>query len=100
MDLKNTGLIKLKGALFFLIAVLASGLLLRRDPEWTSAFLLAVALWAACRCYYFAFYVLHHYVDPSFRYAGIGALLRHLLRSRKANETASLPSSPDDRPVP
>jgi hypothetical protein len=79
MDLKNPRLIKLKGALFLFLTVLASALLLMRTPEISSVFLLVIALWAACRAYYFAFYVLHHYVDASFNYSGIGSLIRYLL---------------------
>ena len=83
MDLKDSRLIKLKAVLFLVIALLASGLLLARTPELSSVVLLALALWAACRCYYFAFYVLHAYVDPHFRYSGLGALIRYLVRRRR-----------------
>ena len=38
--------------------------------------LLAVAIWAFCRAYYFAFYVIDHYIDPSQRYAGLVDFLR------------------------
>jgi hypothetical protein len=82
MDLKEPRLIKLKAALFVVVAALASGLVLLRTPELTSALLLGVALWAACRAYYFAFYVLQHYVDPAFRYTGLVALARYLWRTR------------------
>ena len=82
-DLKDPRWIKLKAALFLLMVVLASGLLLLRTPELSSVLLLGIALWAACRCYYFAFYVLHHYVDPSFRYSGISDLLRYLWRTSR-----------------
>lgn len=74
--------IKLKAALFLLIVFVASGLLLARTPELSSALLLAVALWAACRAYYFAFYVLQHYFDPQFRYAGLWRMIRYLSRNR------------------
>jgi hypothetical protein len=83
MDLTNPRLIKLKAVLFLAIVLIASTLLICRTPELSSALLLIVALWAACRSYYFAFYVLQHYVDPSFRYSGLGALLRAALRRRR-----------------
>jgi hypothetical protein len=82
-DLKSPRLIKLKAALFLLVAISASALLLLRTPELGSALLLAVALWAACRAYYFAFYVLQYYVDPEFRYSGLGDMVRYLFRRRK-----------------
>jgi hypothetical protein len=97
MDLKDPRLIKLKAALFLLAMILASILLLLRTPELSSVALLAVALWCACRCYYFAFYVLHHYVDPDFRYSGLGSLLRYLLFKKNKPDPAAHPS-PDARP--
>ena len=94
MDIKNPRLIKLKGILFLLLAVISSVLLILRTPESTSVLLLGIALWAACRFYYFAFYVLQHYADPSFRYSGLWSLCRYLLQSKKAGE----PRSNIDRP--
>ena len=93
MNLKNPRLIKLKAALFFVIAVIAAGLLLLRTPRIGSAMLLGVALWAACRCYYFAFYVLHHYVDPNFRYSGLGSMMRYIFRSKARRDRADLQKS-------
>jgi len=81
-DLKSTRLMKLKALLFVLITLVASGLLLLRTPEIGSALLLLVALWAACRAYFFLFYVLEHYVDPTFRYRGIWDLLSSLRRKK------------------
>ena len=80
MNLTNPKLIKLKAALFLVIVVVASALLLLRTPEITSALLLGLALWAACRCYYFVFYVLQHYVDPDFRYSGLWDMMRAMRR--------------------
>ncbi len=88
MDLKNPRLIKLKAALFLLIVIGASILLLLQTPEITSVLLLALALWAACRCYYFAFYVLHHYVDPEFRYSGLGSLICYLWHPDRRKKSA------------
>lgn len=82
MDLKHPALLKLKGLLFLLLGLLAGGLLLMRDPAWETVLLLVVAVWAFCRFYYFAFYVLHHYADPSFKYAGLVSLVRYLLQKR------------------
>ncbi|HVX57122.1 MAG TPA: hypothetical protein VHA37_05300 [Candidatus Saccharimonadales bacterium] len=75
-------MIKLKAALFLVIVAAASALLLARTPEVTSVLLLGIALWAACRAYYFAFYVLQHYVDPSFRYSGLWDMVRAMRRKR------------------
>jgi hypothetical protein len=40
------------------------------------------------RFYSFAFYVTEHYVDPGFRFAGLGSFVVHLFRSRKSREQA------------
>jgi hypothetical protein len=84
-DLTNPKVIKLKGALFFLAGVLAAALLLIDTPTWRTAALLAIAIWSFCRFYYFAFYVIEHYVDPSYRFAGLGAFLRYCWRRRKGD---------------
>ncbi|MEP6672775.1 MAG: hypothetical protein ABJF10_26660 [Chthoniobacter sp.] len=82
-DLTNPKVIKLKGALFLVAGVLSATLLLVDAPTIRTAALLAIAIWSFCRFYYFAFYVIEHYVDPSFRFAGLGAFLRYWWKSRK-----------------
>jgi hypothetical protein len=70
----------LKASLFLVIAVAsAAGLLARSPTGSTLVFVLALA-WAAARLYYFLFYVLHAYVDPTLKYSGILSLLRELAR--------------------
>lgn len=82
-DLTNPKVIKLKGALFLVTGALASGLLLMESPSLRTALLLGIAIWSFCRFYYFAFYVIEHYVDPSYRFAGLGAFLRYWWGRRK-----------------
>jgi hypothetical protein len=83
-DLKNPNLIKLKGLLFLLLGFLASALLLIETPTLRHAALLTIAVWSFCRFYYFAFYVIEHYVDPQFRFAGLGSFVRYLIGRRKS----------------
>ena len=83
-DLTNPNWIKLKGILFLLIGLLSSLLLLLEHPSWKVAVLLAVAVWCFCRFYYFAFYVIEHYVDPGYRFSGLWSFARYLI-SRKNN---------------
>jgi hypothetical protein len=47
------------------------------------ALLLALAVWAFCRAYYCAFYVIERYVDPSFRFSGLLAFARYVWARRK-----------------
>ena len=70
--------IKLKGALFLFVGLLASTLLILETPTLKVAVLLAVVVWCFCRAYYFAFYVIEKYVDPSYRFSGLGSALRYL----------------------
>lgn len=82
-DLTNPKLIKLKGSLFLLIGIVSSVLLLVQAPTTTVALLLAIAIWSFCRCYYFAFYVIEHYVDPGFRFSGLWAFAKYLIQEKK-----------------
>jgi hypothetical protein len=82
-DLKNPKLIYAKGFLFLILGMLASSALLLLHPGWKEAALLAIAVWAFARAYYFAFYVIEHYVDPGFKFAGLGAFLVYLFRARR-----------------
>ena len=77
-DIKNSRLLWVKGVLFLVLGLLAGGLLLADSPTMHTATLLAVAIWAFCRAYYFAFYVIEKYADPGFRYAGLFALARYI----------------------
>ena len=71
-----------KGIAFLGIALVAAALLLRAAPGWRTAALLALLVWAACRFYYFLFYVLERYVDPRLRYPGLIGLARVILATR------------------
>lgn len=85
-DLTNPKLIKLKSMLFLLLGILSSVLLLIDSPKLGSAFLLLIAIWSFCRFYYFAFYVIQHYVDPSFRFSGLWDFARYLLANRRGKQ--------------
>lgn len=70
-DLKSPRLMYLKAALLLAIGVVSSVLLLLLAPDWRVAVLLALAVWAFCRAYYFAFYVIEHYIDGEHSYSGL-----------------------------
>lgn len=82
-DLKNPKLIYTKGFLFLVTGLLSAGLLLAEKPTVKVAVLLALSIWCFARCYYFAFYVIQHYVDPGYRFAGLWDFAKYLLRWRK-----------------
>ncbi len=70
-DLTNPFWIKLKGLMFLGLGIVSSLLLILEAPTIRVAGLLALAIWCFCRFYYFAFYVIQHYVDPAYRFSGL-----------------------------
>ena len=80
--IRNPRLLYLKGGLFLLLGLLAAGGLLLDHPSLKTAILLLVSIWAFARSYYFAFYVIQHYIDPGYRFAGLWDFARYLLRSQ------------------
>jgi hypothetical protein len=78
-DLKSPRLIYLKGFLFLLLGCLSAALVVAEHPTLKLTLLLALAIWSFCRCYYFAFYVIQHYVDPRYKFAGLFSFARYLL---------------------
>lgn len=78
-NLTNPRLIWLKGGLFVAIGLFASGLLITQLRDLRYGMLLAIAVWAFCRAYYFAFYVIEHYVDPGYRFAGLLHFARYAI---------------------
>lgn len=77
--------IVLKGLLFLFLGVLSAGLLVWERPSFKTVLLLGVVVWSFCRFYYFAFYVLERYVDPSYRYSGLGSLVAHFVLRKGEN---------------
>lgn len=82
-DLKSPILIYLKGLLFLFILVASAGMLLFQSLNWVTVALILLVIWSAARLYYFMFYVIEKYVDPSYKFAGIISFVQYLLRPRK-----------------
>ena len=81
-DLTDPRWIKAKGILFLLVGLLSSVMLIVEKPEVKVALLFGIAVWCFCRAYYFAFYVIEHYVDPAYRFSGLWSFARYLLLRR------------------
>jgi hypothetical protein len=79
-NLTSPALIKLKGILFLVVGILSSALLLLEVPTLKIAVLLGISIWCFCRFYYFAFYVIEHYVDPGYKFSGLWSFARYLMR--------------------
>ena len=82
-DLKSHRWMGTKAALFLLIGVVSCVLILVESPSLRVFALLLLAIWSFCRAYYFAFYVIEKYIDPSYRFSGLLSALRHLWGSRR-----------------
>ena len=91
-DLTNPNWIKFNGILFLVVGLISSALLIFERPSLKVVLLLAVSVWCFCRFYYFAFYVLEHYVDSNYRFAGLWSFVGYLWsRRRKAGPSARKP---------
>jgi len=82
-DIKSPALLYAKGGLMLAVGVLAAALLVADSPNARTIALLAVAVWGFCRAYYFAFYVIEHYVDPGFKFAGLTSFIRYVVSKKK-----------------
>lgn len=81
-DLTHPVWIKLKALLFLLLGIASVILIFVGDPRWQTGALLLVAVWSFCRAYYFAFYVIDKYVDPSYKFSGLNSFVKYLLKRR------------------
>ena len=88
-DLKDLRFIYLKGVLFFVGGLLALAIILLEHPDLKLAGLLALAIWCFARCYYFAFYVIEHYVDSCFKYAGLWSFVKYLAGKKQPTSDVS-----------
>ena len=77
-DLTSRRAIYAKGFLFLFAGSLAAAGLLIDNPTPRTAVLLALSVWCFARFYYFCFYVIEHYADPAYRFAGLWSFARYL----------------------
>lgn len=97
-DLSNPTWIKVKGILFLFLGLLSATLLFLDQPTPKIGILLLLSVWSLCRFYYFAFYVLEHYVDPNYRYSGLLSLAKYLLgRKRERPRQRVAPNPPSSQ---
>ena len=82
-NLANPTWIKAQGFLFLFLGLLSAALLFFERPTLRVALLLILAIWCFCRFYYFSFYVIERYVDPSYRFAGLISFAWYLMRRQR-----------------
>lgn len=78
-DLVDPKWMYLKAVLFLIILLSCCSLLLLDSRTWRTALLLVLVIWSSARLYYFMFYVIERYIDPNFRFSGIGAALPYIV---------------------
>jgi hypothetical protein len=83
-DIRSPRVLYFKGVLFLFLGILAAGILLGEHPNLKTAALLLLAIWGFARAYYFAFYVIEHYVDPAFKFSGLWDFAQYAIRNAKA----------------
>ena len=81
-NLTSATWIKAKGILFLLLGLLSATLLFFAYPTLKTSLLMIIAVWSFCRFYYFAFYAIEHYVDPSYRFSGLLSFALYLIRKK------------------
>jgi hypothetical protein len=88
-DIKSPTLLYFKGALFLVTGATAAALILAEAPSLKVALLLALTVWCFARAYYFAFYVIEKYVDPSYRFSGLWSFAKYVLSNRRSGDRSS-----------
>jgi hypothetical protein len=85
-DIKSPTLLWIKGGLFVVLGVMSLVIVWLRSFDVWILLAACLAVWAFSRAYYFAFYVIEHYIDGEFRFAGLTSVVGYLLR-RKDDST-------------
>ena len=84
-DIKKVWLLYLKGFLLFLTGFISSLLLVLLNFNFINIVLLLLAIWGFCRAYYFAFYVIQDYVDPTYKFSGLIDFAKYSIKKGKSN---------------
>lgn len=83
-DLLDSKWMFVKAGLLVAIGLISASLLIASNSGWETVILLLLAIWSFCRAYYFAFYVIQRYIDPTFKFSGLFSALKFVFqRGRK-----------------
>ena len=82
-DINKVWLLYLKAFLLFLTGFISSILLVLLNFNVKTIVLLFLAIWGFCRAYYFAFYVIQHYVDPNYKFSGLIDFAKYSIKKGK-----------------
>ena len=84
-DLQSPKWMYAKAGMFLVIGSMSFGFLLIPQVLWARVFLQLLMIWAFARAYYFAFYVIEHYIDPTYRFSGLFDFVKYLIGMRREN---------------
>ncbi len=84
-DINKVWLLYLKAFLLFLTGFISSILLVLLNFNFKTIVLLLLAIWGFCRAYYFAFYVIQHYVDSTYKFSGLIDFAKYSIKKGKSN---------------
>lgn len=82
-DLSSAKLMYFKAGLFLVGGIIASLIILIEHFSFKVAVLLGVCVWCFARAYYFVFYVIEHYIDSEYKFAGLWSFLVYVWQKRK-----------------
>jgi hypothetical protein len=84
-DLTDPKWLYLKAVLFLALGVTSAGLLASMYSRPSTLLLIVLTIWSFSRFYYFCFYVIERYIDPSFRFSGLLSVIVYVLRMGSRN---------------
>ena len=84
-DINKVWLLYLKAFLLFLTGFISSILIVLLNLNFKTIVLLLFAIWGFCRAYYFAFYVIQHHVDPTYKFSGLIDFVKYSIKKGKSN---------------
>ena len=82
-DLTSPRFMYIKAILLLAIGLTSGFLLWLQTPSLMTILLAFLVAWSFARAYYFVFYVIEKYCDPSYRFAGLISFVRYCVRKRK-----------------
>jgi hypothetical protein len=82
-NLENPKLIVFKGFLFLLLGFFSFLAIVAETLSWRVSALLLICIWAFCRFYYFAFYVIGNYLDNAYKFSGLADFALYWLKRKK-----------------
>jgi hypothetical protein len=81
-NIQDPRLLWLKGSLFVLLGLISLGLVVLLSGNFSVVIATLIAIWAFCRAYYFAFYVVERYIDRRYRFAGLTSVLNYWISTK------------------